>query len=147
MTAACEAGILWISVVVGASAAFAALYGRYRDLPAFLTGASVCGAVPGGKGPGVCETLFRTPRAALLGIPNALLGLVLYGFLASGLAVAWPAWLLWLAATPGLAMSVFLGAGLLRRNLRCRICWAGHFANASLWLTLGFQAFGSGGTP
>ncbi|MBI4230003.1 MAG: hypothetical protein HY608_04125 [Planctomycetes bacterium] len=139
MTVAWEVGVLWGALGAGGAAALAALYGRYRDLPAFLTGAVACGTGPGGSGLSVCETLFRTPRAALLGVPNALLGLLLYGLLAVGLLRNWPAWFLCLAATPGFAMSVFLGASLLRRNLRCRICWAGHIANALLWLTLGFQ--------
>jgi uncharacterized membrane protein len=123
--------MLWIAIVVGMIAALAALYGRYRVLPAFLTGPAVCKLEQGG-----CAVLFRTKRASLLGVPNALFGVGLYVFLAAGIVAGWPNLLLLLAATAGLAMSVFLGISLIRNHLQCRICWAGHVSNALIWVAL-----------
>jgi hypothetical protein len=42
-------------------------------------------------------------------------------------------------------MSAFLGWSLYSRGLQCRICWAGHLANASLAALLGLQALRGGG--
>ena len=72
--------LIWVALLLGASAAAAALWGYYRELPGWLTGPEVCQLEAGG-----CAVLFRTPRAALLGIPNASLGMVLYVLLAAGL--------------------------------------------------------------
>ena len=35
-----------------------------------------------------------------------------------------------------MAMSLVLIWSLIRRKLRCRICWAGHVANAAIWIWL-----------
>jgi len=123
--------ILWLAIVVGTGAALAALYGRYKVLPAFLTGPAVCQLEEGG-----CLVLFRTKEASLLGPPNALLGVLLYLFLVSGLIGGWPEPLLIAAATAGLAMSVYLARYLIRNHLQCRICWVGHISNAVIWLIL-----------
>ena len=80
--------------------------------------------------------LFRTPRASLLGVPNALLGVLLYVLLAIGLVRGWPASLLLAMTLPALAMSAFLAWSLFTRKLQCRICWTGHAANLVLALTL-----------
>jgi len=85
---------------------------------------------------GGCAILFRTPRAALLGIPNASLGILLYALLAVALLNGWPRSLLVLMVVPAVAMSAFLGWSLLSRGLQCRICWAGHLANFTLLLCL-----------
>ena len=85
--------------------------------------------------------LFRSPRARLLGVPNALLGVTLYVLLAIGLLLDWPAWLLFVMMLPALAMSAVLGYGLITRKLQCRICWTGHFANAILSILFGLSAF------
>ncbi|MEO6213713.1 MAG: vitamin K epoxide reductase family protein [Vicinamibacterales bacterium] len=116
-----------MSLVVGAAASAAALWGYYRELPSWLTGPEVCTLEGGG-----CAALFRTSRAALLGVPNASLGVLLYLVLAFALATDWPPWLLLLMVLPAVAMSVFLGWSLFSRGLQCRICWAGHFANFAL---------------
>ena len=116
---------------MGAAAATAALYGHYRVLPAWLTGPEVCLMEDGG-----CAVLFRSPRSRLLGIPNALLGVILYLLLASGLLLDWPAWLLFVMTLPAVAMSLVLGYSLITRKLECRICWTGHAANALLAVTL-----------
>ena len=59
--------------------------------PGWLTGPEICRLEDGG-----CAVLFRSPRAALLGIPNATLGLALYALLATGLIIqCTAAWLLW----------------------------------------------------
>src|SRR6188472_3816237 len=105
---------------MGAAAAAAALYGHYRVLPAWLTGPEVCLMEDGG-----CAVLFRSPRSRLLGLPNALLGIVLYVLLAVGLARGWDARLLFVMTLPAVAMSAFLGYSLLSRHLQCRICWTG----------------------
>jgi uncharacterized membrane protein len=119
------------SIVVAAAAALAAIYGRYRVLPRVFTGPNVCRLEAGG-----CEVLFRTPAAAVLRVPNAALGLVLYLLLALGLALDWPNLPLLGGATLALAMSVYLAWYLIRNRLECRVCWTGHFANLALWMML-----------
>src|SRR5262245_4732606 len=121
----------WIALTGGAAASIAALWGHYRVLPAWLTGPEVCQLEHGG-----CAVLFRTPRASLLGVPNALLGVILYVALAIGFLRGWPDGLLLLMTLPAVAMSAFLGYSLITRRLQCRICWTGHIANAVLALTL-----------
>jgi len=121
----------WFALAAGAAASAAALYGHYRVLPAWLTGPEICQMEHGG-----CAVLFRTPRASLLGVPNALLGVLLYVLLAIGLVRGWPASLLLAMTLPALAMSAFLAWSLFTRKLQCRICWTGHAANLVLALTL-----------
>jgi uncharacterized membrane protein len=129
--------IAWIALIVAACAAGAALYGHYRELPAWMTGPAICRLEAGG-----CAVLFRSPRASVLGMPNAALGLLLYALLAAGLAAGWPpVWML-LLMTPALAMSVFLGASLIRNRRECRICWTGHAANAVLFTWFALAAAG-----
>ena len=123
------------ALIAGAAAAIAALYGHYRVLPGWLTGPQVCQLDQGG-----CAVLFRSPRSALLGVPNALLGVVLYGLIGAGLFLAWPASLLFAMTLPAVAMSAFLGWSLISRRLQCRICWTGHIANLVLAITLGLTA-------
>ncbi len=127
--------VIWIALVAGAAAAAAALYGHYRVLPAWLTGPEVCQLEHGG-----CAVLFRTPRASILGVPNALLGIVLYVLLAVGLLLGWPPLWLFLMTLPAVAMSLFLGWSLISRGLQCRICWTGHAANGILALMLALKA-------
>jgi uncharacterized membrane protein len=122
---------LWIALLVGAAAAAAALYGYYAVLPGWLTGPEICRLEDGG-----CAVLFRSPRAALLGVPNSALGLLLYALLAAGLILNWPPLLLFAMTVPALAMSVFLGASLIVNKRQCRICWAGHIANGALFTLL-----------
>jgi uncharacterized membrane protein len=123
--------VIWIALGLGAAAAAAALYGHYRVLPAWLTGPEVCLMEDGG-----CAVLFRSPRSRLLGVPNALLGVMLYLLLAIGLILRWPASLLFAMTLPAVAMSAFLAWSLISRKLQCRICWTGHVANALLALLL-----------
>jgi uncharacterized membrane protein len=123
--------LIWIALCAGAAAASAALYGHYRVLPAWLTGPEVCQLDHGG-----CAILFRSPRASLLGVPNALLGVLLYVLLAIGLLLEWPPLWLFVMTLPALAMSAFLGWSLISRHLQCRICWTGHLANAVLAASL-----------
>ena len=80
--------------------------------------------------------LFRSPRAALLGVPNATLGLVLYALLATGMIVGAPLLALLTMTVPAVAMSAFLGRSLIVNGHQCRICWTGHISNAVLFLTL-----------
>ena len=84
--------------------------------------------------------LFRNPRSALLGVPNAGLGLGLYAVLAFGLLTGWPPLLLWAMTIPAVAMSAFLGYSLIVNGHQCRICWTGHVANAMLFLLLATRA-------
>jgi uncharacterized membrane protein len=123
--------LIWVALAIGAAAAAAALWGYYGVLPGWLTGPEICKLEHGG-----CAVLFRTPRAALLGVPNAWLGILLYLLLAVGLITNWPTWLLVLMVLPAVAMSAFLGWSLWSRNLQCRICWAGHGANFTLFVVL-----------
>lgn len=128
--------LIWIALIVGAAAAIAALYGHYRVLPGWLTGPEVCRMEHGG-----CAVLFRSPRSALLGVPNALLGVLLYVLLAAGLVLDLPpSWLLAMTL-PAVAMSAFLGWSLIRNRLQCRVCWTGHMANAVLALILTLRTF------
>lgn len=129
--------LIWIALFAGSAAAAAALYGHYRVLPGWLTGPEVCQLDDGG-----CAVLFRSPRSALLGIPNALLGLILYALIALGLILRWPAVLMFMMTLPAVAMSAVLGWSLISRRLQCRICWTGHVANGVLALVLGARALG-----
>jgi uncharacterized membrane protein len=131
--------LVWLALPVGIAAAAAALYGRYKTLPAFLTGPAICRLDDNG-----CGVLFRTRVAALLGVPNALLGLLLYALIAVGLLLRWPSGLLFAAATGALAMSGYLAFRLIRDRLECRVCWTGHAANALLWVGLLLHAAGNG---
>ncbi len=79
--------VIWLALAGGTAAAVAALYGHYRVLPGWLTGPEICRLEDGG-----CAVLFRSPRSALLGVPNASLGLALYALLAAGFAVQVPSW-------------------------------------------------------
>lgn len=119
--------LIWIAIAVGVAASVAALWGYYGVLPAWLTGPEICKLEAGG-----CAVLFRTPRAALLGVPNASLGVLLYLLLSVAMIAGWPSSLLTLMVVPAVAMSAFLGWSLWSRGLECRICWAGHIANFTL---------------
>src|SRR6187200_2529807 len=81
--------VIWLALLAGTCAAAAALYGHYRVLPGWLTGPEICQLEDGG-----CQVLFRTPRARLLGVPNAALGILLYVILAAGLIGGAPVLLL-----------------------------------------------------
>ena len=126
--------LIWIALSAGAAAAAAALYGHYRVLPGWLTGPEVCQMEHGG-----CAVLFRSARSALLGVPNALLGVVLYIVLAAGLLLQLPPLWLFVLTLPAVAMSAFLGWSLIRNRLQCRICWTGHLANAALAVLLAIR--------
>lgn len=119
--------VTWTALAAGTAAAAAALYGHYLVLPGWLTGPEICRMADGG-----CAVLFRSPRSRLLGVPNALLGVLLYVILAVGLVLGWAPGVLFLLTVPALAMSAFLGTSLLVNHLQCRICWTGHLANAVL---------------
>jgi uncharacterized membrane protein len=126
----------WLAIACGAAASMAALYGHYRVVPAWLTGPEICRLEDGG-----CAVLFRTPRASLLGFPNAALGVLLYALLAIGVAAKWPAWWLAVMTAPAVAMSAFLGYSLISNGHQCRICWTGHIANGALLLLFLIEAF------
>jgi uncharacterized membrane protein len=130
--------LTWLSLTSATLAAAAAFVGHYRELPAWMTGPEICEIEGGG-----CAVLFRSPRSALLGVPNAGLGVVLYGILVVGLSAGWSPFLLWLLTLPAVAMSAFLGYGLIVNRRQCRICWTGHFSNAALCLLLGARALGA----
>lgn len=121
--------LIWIALACGAAASTAALYGHYRVLPPWLTGPEICQLENGG-----CTVLFRSPRSRLLGIPNAALGLLLYGLLAIGVSSGCPAALLAVMTLPAVFMSAFLGYSLIANRHECRICWTGHVANAALFV-------------
>lgn len=123
--------LIWIALILGACASAAALYGHYRILPGWLTGPEICRLEYGG-----CAVLFRSPRARLLGVPNAALGLALYAVLAAGLLLQWPPRWLFLLTLPAVGMSAFLGYSLIVNRRQCRICWTGHVANGVLCLAL-----------
>ena len=126
--------IIWLALAAGGAASAAALYGHYRVLPGWVTGPQVCQLDQGG-----CAVLFRSPRSALLGVPNALLGVLLYALIAAGVLLRWPAPLLFLMTLPAIAMSAFLGWSLISRGLQCRICWTGHIANGILAIAFGLR--------
>ena len=89
--------LIWIALLGGVAASTAALYGHYRVLPGWLTGPEICQLDYGG-----CAVLFRSPRSRLLGVPNAMLGVALYGLLAIGLIVGWPWWFLLMMTVPAI---------------------------------------------
>ena len=123
--------VLCLALAAGAAASAAALYGHYFVLPGWMTGPRICRLEHGG-----CAVLFRSPRARVLGVPNAALGLALYAVLALGMSGGWPAAWLFVLMLPAVAMSAFLGYSLLANGRECRICWLGHIANGVL--ALGF---------
>lgn len=123
--------ILHLSLVVGFFSAAIALYGRYRTLPSFLTGPNICRLEAGG-----CQVLFRTPNAALLGVPNSALGVLYYPLLGLGLYLHWPWGILFAAATFAFLMTLWLAWVLVRDRLECRVCWTGHACNSLIWLFL-----------
>jgi uncharacterized membrane protein len=123
--------LIWIALIGGAAAATAALYGHYLVLPSWLTGPEICRLEHGG-----CAVLFRSPRASLLGVPNAALGVALYVLLAAGLLLGWPSWMLAAMTLPAVLMSAFLGWSLISNGHQCRICWLGHVCNAILFALL-----------
>lgn len=127
--------VVWLALAGGTAAAAAAFYGHYRVLPGWLTGPEICRLEDGG-----CSVLFRSPRAALLGVPNAALGLLLYALLATGVLLGWSSWLLLVMTAPAVAMSTFLGWSLIANGHECRVCWTGHFSNAILFLVFLFNA-------
>ena len=127
--------IIWLALTGGTAASAAALYGHYRVLPSWLTGPEICRLEDGG-----CAVLFRSPRARLLGVPNASLGLSLYAALAAGLLLAWPTWLLAAMTGPAVLMSAFLARSLIVNRHECRICWLGHVSNAVLFVLLVLRA-------
>lgn len=129
--------LIWLALAGGTAAAAAAWYGHYYVLPGWLTGPEICRLEDGG-----CSVLFRSPRSALLGVPNATLGLVLYALLATGMLVGAPPLALAVMTVPAVAMSAFLGRSLIVNGHQCRICWTGHFSNALLLLTLLGKALG-----
>jgi uncharacterized membrane protein len=132
--------LIWTALCAGTVAAMAALYGHYRVLPGWLTGPEVCQLDQGG-----CAVLFRSPRSALLGVPNALLGVLLYVLIGAGVLVGWPPAWLFIMTLPAIAMSAFLGWSLITRGLQCRICWTGHVANGVLAVVLGWRALAAPG--
>src|SRR5260370_31867466 len=91
------------ALLLGILSAAAALYGRYRVLPSWLTGPEVCRLEAGG-----CQALFRTRQAALLVLPNAAWGLGIYATIAVGLCLGWPAWLLFPAPSGARAAAGWL---------------------------------------
>jgi len=123
--------VLTIAVALGLVAACLAFYGRYYILPALFTGPTICRLEAGG-----CQILFRTKEAALLGVPNSLLGILFYPSLAVASALHLPDWLLFLASSASFLMTLYLARLLISRRLECRICWAGHAANALIWVVL-----------
>ena len=127
--------LIWAALAVGMAASLAALYGHYRVLPGWLTGPRICRLEHGG-----CAVLFRSPRARVLGVPNASLGIVLYIVLGLGLVLGWPPVLLFALTLPAVAMSAFLGYSLIANRRQCRICWAGHIANGTLFVLSGMRA-------
>jgi uncharacterized membrane protein len=123
--------LIWLALLGGTAAAAAAWYGHYYVLPGWLTGPEICRLEHGG-----CAVLFRSPRAALLGVPNATLGLALYALLATGILLDVPSWQLLTMTFPAVAMSAFLGRSLIVNGHQCRICWLGHISNATLFVLL-----------
>lgn len=119
---------------VGFLSSAIALYGRYKTLPAFLTGPNICRLEEGG-----CQVLFRTKNAALLGIPNSALGVLYYPLLEMGLTLSWPSWMLFGASTIALGMTLWLGVILIREKLECRVCWTGHVCNLIIWVVFSIR--------
>ncbi|HVZ80034.1 MAG TPA: vitamin K epoxide reductase family protein [bacterium] len=126
--------MLWLAMGTGFLGAIAALYGRYRTLPPWLTGPTICRLEAGG-----CQVLFRTKNAALLGVPNSLLAVFYYPALAAGILLHWPWILLFSGASSAFLMTLILAWILMRDRLECRVCWTGHACNAVIWAILFLQ--------
>ena len=131
--------LIWLALPAGPPPRRRRWYGHYYVLPGWLTGPEICRLEHGG-----CAVLFRSPRAALLGVPNATLGLALYALLAAGLLLHVPSWQLLAMTFPAVAMSAFLGRSLIVNGHQCRICWLGHISNAVLFLTLLYRTIATG---
>ena len=123
--------LISIFVSAGLISSLVALYGRYRVLPAFLTGPHTCQLEEGG-----CQALFRTPTAALLGVPNSALAVIYYPVLAAGLFFHQSLWALWGISSLAFLMTIYLAWTLLSDHLECRVCWLGHICNTVIWLIL-----------
>jgi len=128
--------LLWIALVAGFVSAAIALYGRYFTLPAFLTGPNICRLEAGG-----CQVLFRTRNAAVLGVPNSLLGVLYYPLLTWGLLEDFDFPWLFIPATFAFGMTLYLAWILIRDKLECRVCWSGHACNTVIWLLLCYRFF------
>ena len=123
--------MLWLAMGTGFLGAIAALYGRYRTLPSWLTGPTICRLEAGG-----CQVLFRTKNAALFGVPNSLLAVFYYPTLAAGMLLHWPWILLFSGASSAFFMTLMLAGILVRDRLECRVCWTGHACNTMIWVIL-----------
>ncbi|MCI0650303.1 MAG: vitamin K epoxide reductase family protein [Planctomycetes bacterium] len=124
-------GISIAAAAAGLVASGLALYGRRFVLPSVLTGPRVCKLEEGG-----CQILFRTKEASLLGVSNALLGLLYFATIIAGIALDLPGWLLLAGSSAAVAMTIRLAYILIARHLECRICWLGHAANVAVWTLL-----------
>ena len=121
--------VLWIGLIFGVISAGTALYGRFFDLPSFFTGPNICKLEAKG-----CQMLFRTKRASLWGVPNSFLAILFYLAVVAGIAFNVPSWILFCGSCLSMFMSLSLAISLVRNKLECRICWIGHFSNASIWI-------------
>ena len=124
--------LIWLALL-GGTAAAAARVVRPLLCPARL--ADGAGDLPARRTAAApCSSAVRA--SALLGIPNATLGLALYALLAAGLLLHVPSWQLLTMTFPAVAMSAFLGRSLIVNGHQCRICWTGHISNAVLFVVL-----------
>jgi uncharacterized membrane protein len=125
------------SVIVGTAAGVVALYGRYRTLPAFLSSPFLCGTTAH-----TCQSMFRTPTAALLGVPNSGLAILYYPLIGLGTLFHAPLVPLFAVSCSALLMTLWLAYVLLRDDLKCRVCWTGHVCNLVIWMILGSRLLG-----
>lgn len=123
--------LLYGSTAVGLAAGTVALYGRYRPLPDFMASPFLCSTTAQS-----CQSMFRTPTAALLGVPNSALAVLYYPLIAVGTLGHLDLRLLFLVACSALTMSLWLAYILVRDQLKCRVCWTGHYCNLVIWLVL-----------
>lgn len=125
------------AVMAGIAASAVALYGRYRPLPSFLSKPFLCGTTTHS-----CQILFRTSTAALLGVPNSALAVLYYPLVGLGTLFHAPPVLLFPVSCSALVMTLWLAYVLVRDDLKCRVCWAGHVCNLVIWMVLGTRLFG-----
>ena len=88
---------------------------------------------------GTCVTILEDPSAHLLGLPNALFGLVYYALVI--VALSTQSWLLYWIARWASVLTLLMSAYLIyvltaRLRQSCVLCYTGHLINVSLAVLL-----------
>lgn len=88
-----------------------------------------------------CLMVLETPRAKILGVPNSLLGIGVYGYLVAG-SPFFPPLLGWVLLSFALIRSVYLFYSLLFvTKIPCVLCFTSHALNLTLFLIFTYRVF------